>query len=620
MAKAKTPRARRDPDAEFNTPEKAYAEAERLIAEAQRSNAKELRVRLRFLASLPPSIATLTRLTKLSVTGSGVRDLSPLAALTGLTALWITDSPVSDLTPLTTLTRLTYLTLDDTPVSNLTPLAKLTTLTKLRLAGTLISDLTQLATLTGLNMLSLTGAQVRDLSPLAALTGLTTLWLDHTSVSELRPLAGLTSLTTLSFDETRVNDLTIVAKMTALSDAAAKETDDTLLDYYGLRFTDTAITLRAPFGALARLKNPARTVETINYVRRQQGLADYWPDGYQRPEGFEDILRGGTEPGEDERLPDAKSVPEQTSLGLHYGGPNDQPIQLVPEPPRGPLRDTPDQQALFSEIERRAGQLHGVCADSNSLGDLKDELTRLRAAMGSSISDLQPGLSAFWFALDRIREIDLEETTERAKKDRFTQEMPSGAYSLVRLLAKRLNEFVVGEPQLSARDWSTLGPDARLATPQSIESTHKYIAALMDRSNALSAGFTESARSSLIDARKHQESRSTPRAEEYEVRSAANSATELTRRATTELAENDARQKQVPSAPPAKKAGNGLSKGIATQAANWVGGTIVAGMFVKAVVEYQVLLLDLADALGPTFGPALRAAIEKIIEFAPRFY
>lgn len=76
----------------FDTPEKAFAEAERLIAEAQGRGATELTVQLRYLASIPASIAGLTALQRLSLDNTQVADLAPLAGLTALQDLWLSGS------------------------------------------------------------------------------------------------------------------------------------------------------------------------------------------------------------------------------------------------------------------------------------------------------------------------------------------------------------------------------------------------------------------------------------------------------------------------------------------------------------------------------------------------
>lgn len=153
----------RDRDEEFDTAEKAYAEAERRIAAAQASHATELDVELRYL-SLIPRVADRPHC-----------PADPLAR------------PYASGRP--------------------RPMAGLTALQHLALDGTRVADLAPLAGLTALQSLSLDRTPVADLAPLAGLTALQTLSLDRTRVADLAPLAGLTALENLSLDHTRVVDL-----------------------------------------------------------------------------------------------------------------------------------------------------------------------------------------------------------------------------------------------------------------------------------------------------------------------------------------------------------------------------------------------------------------------------
>ena len=152
----------------------------------------------------------------LSLRGTRVSDLVPLANLTSLKWLYLSDARVSDLSPLANLTSLKWLDLDDTQISDLVPLANLTSLERLELRGTQVSDLVPLANLTALERLELSGTQVSDLVPLANLTSLEWLDLSGTQVSDLVPLANLTSLERLELRGTQVSDLVPLANLTAL--------------------------------------------------------------------------------------------------------------------------------------------------------------------------------------------------------------------------------------------------------------------------------------------------------------------------------------------------------------------------------------------------------------------
>ncbi|MGE3917943.1 MAG: leucine-rich repeat domain-containing protein, partial [Hyphomicrobiaceae bacterium] len=135
---AKAPGDTPDP---FDTPEKAYAEAERRIAEAQTSHAVQLDVQLRWLERLPPSIAGLASLRTLTFDRTRVADLAPLAGLASLQHLTLANTRVADLAPLAGLASLRTLTLARTRVADLAPRAGFASLQHLRLTGTRVADL-----------------------------------------------------------------------------------------------------------------------------------------------------------------------------------------------------------------------------------------------------------------------------------------------------------------------------------------------------------------------------------------------------------------------------------------------------------------------------------------------
>ena len=167
---------------------------------------------------LPRSISTLTALESLDLTGTPVRDLTPLRGLTALENLNLNGTQVSHLTPLRGLTALRFLNLGGTKVGDLTPLRGLEALETLVLSGTQVSNLTPLSGLTALESLYLTGTPVSDLTPLRGLEALETLDLTGTPVIDLTPLSGLPALTNLGLTGTQVSDLTPLAGLTALEE------------------------------------------------------------------------------------------------------------------------------------------------------------------------------------------------------------------------------------------------------------------------------------------------------------------------------------------------------------------------------------------------------------------
>jgi Leucine-rich repeat (LRR) protein len=120
----------------------------------------------------------------LDLSGTGVRDLGPLAALTGLQGLYLNSTAVTDLGPLAALTALRSLDLDGTGVKDLGPLAALTELQELDLDNTRVTNLGPLAALRGLIILYLANTGVTDLGPLEGLTALKGIYLRGTGVTD----------------------------------------------------------------------------------------------------------------------------------------------------------------------------------------------------------------------------------------------------------------------------------------------------------------------------------------------------------------------------------------------------------------------------------------------------
>ena len=148
----------------------------------------------------------MLELRSLSLLGTTISDLTPLANLTGLQHLDLDRTSIKDLTPLSNLTALESLDLNWTSVSDVTPLANLTGLRRLFLEGTPVSDISPLSNLTALESLSLGWRPASDVTPLANLTGLQHLDLSITSVSDLSPLSNLTGLQSLDLTGTEISE------------------------------------------------------------------------------------------------------------------------------------------------------------------------------------------------------------------------------------------------------------------------------------------------------------------------------------------------------------------------------------------------------------------------------
>ncbi len=189
-------------------------------------------------------------------------------------------------------------------------IVELTALQSLDLYDTQVSDLAPLAGLTALQILDLSSTQVSDLAPLAGLTTLQFLGLINTQVSYLAPLAGLTTLQRLDLSSTQVSDLAPLAGLTALQDGIVANSRNALRGSYGLTYAGTPVAGRSPFDQLSRLDQPALTVETINQVRRQQGLPAHIPEGYEGPGDLPEVLEQVPRDNWPQRLAELKQLPD----------------------------------------------------------------------------------------------------------------------------------------------------------------------------------------------------------------------------------------------------------------------------------------------------------------------
>lgn len=285
------------------TPEQAFAEAQRRIAEAKASGAEVFGFNLKTLTTIPPEISQLQTVRRLNLADLPITDLRPLGNLHRLEVLVLGsdkitgmfgDTPpskLSDITPLAKLQGLKRLYLGYTNVSDVAPLHRLSSLQTLILHNTPVSDISPLSRLSNLEVLDLSGTGVANLEPLSRLKALTDLNLNDTQVSELIPLQDLTQLVKLHIERTRVTDLRPLAKFTAMIEQWNSDEEGVPVVEYdydeddyakrGLHYEATPIAARQPYGWFVAMKDGRRTIETINWLRSEERqLPTYWPEGY----------------------------------------------------------------------------------------------------------------------------------------------------------------------------------------------------------------------------------------------------------------------------------------------------------------------------------------------------
>ncbi|MXX14469.1 MAG: hypothetical protein F4Z86_13655 [Gemmatimonadetes bacterium] len=161
-------------------------------------------------------LSSLTNLTSLELSFTGLTDISALGHLTSLTTLWLRHNLISDISPLANLTNLEELHLRDNLISDISPLANLTNLEALDLVSNNISDVSALAGLTNLIGLDLSSNNISDVSALAGLTNLIVLVLGENAISDVSTLAGLTRLERLDLSSNNISDVSALAGLTNL--------------------------------------------------------------------------------------------------------------------------------------------------------------------------------------------------------------------------------------------------------------------------------------------------------------------------------------------------------------------------------------------------------------------
>lgn len=128
-------------------------------------------------------------------------------------------------------------------------------------------------------------ATLRKLPPeIASLRDVRRISLRNSPVKNVAPISGMRELGSLDLRGTDVDDLSPLAELTSLSDGAMSSRPT--LEFHGLDYRSTPVANKAPYDYLVTLDQPARTIETLNYIRRARGLHSYYPTGYKPPEDF----------------------------------------------------------------------------------------------------------------------------------------------------------------------------------------------------------------------------------------------------------------------------------------------------------------------------------------------
>jgi internalin A len=202
------------------TPEEAYQEARRRIAEVREKNLEALDLGDLGLATLPPEIGNLPSLRILALGKDRLNQEDGQWKWE-----WVYERPdpiLSDMSVLSKLTNLTQLDLGQcTSLRDVSSLSKLTNLTQLDLSFChSLSDVRDLSGLTNLTRLGLVFCWgLRNVRGLSKLTNLILLNLrECTNLEDVRDLSGLTSLTQLDLSSCdNLRDVSVLSQLTNLT-------------------------------------------------------------------------------------------------------------------------------------------------------------------------------------------------------------------------------------------------------------------------------------------------------------------------------------------------------------------------------------------------------------------
>jgi Leucine-rich repeat (LRR) protein len=402
-----------------------------------------------------------------------ISDLRPLSAFPGLHTLWINSTPIKSVAPLCGNLSLVNLSMAGTLVSDITPLAKLKSLQTLSLQDTRVHDITPLSELKALEGLSLANTHVSDISPLSGLPALQRLRLDDTPISDLSPIERSRSLISLWIRNTKIRDLKAVARMTRMQDAVTMSKSP-MLTPPGLYFAGSVASQIVPFDKLAQLPQPACTVETINEVRRQNGVSEYLPEDYAEApvpastSNFNDDVESGEQLGQ---------KPASHTFNFRDGRIEAQPQIFLP-------RHVNVADDIRVEVSHKAKEVAARLVNCNAPKRLISTVERLGASLGLSLQDLRAGILQMRF---RSLEADLVAyDTEDGRK-----ELPDDAFAMLRDLGSSVEDLMGCFPQLADIEAERLAQRLKeVDVPQLVDALSK-IRSVAEESEAVAPSAIE---------------------------------------------------------------------------------------------------------------------------------
>lgn len=173
---------------------------------------------LEHLAMVPPSISSLTEVTRLHLRGTQVADITPLAGMVEMQTLLLDSTQVADITPLVRMVGMQRLDLQYTQVADVTPLEGMVAMKELRLQYTQVADISPLSGMVWTQALYLSKTKVKDITPLSRMVWMKLLTLSGTQVVDITPLAGMVRMKGLHLHGTQVANITPLSVMIGMKE------------------------------------------------------------------------------------------------------------------------------------------------------------------------------------------------------------------------------------------------------------------------------------------------------------------------------------------------------------------------------------------------------------------
>lgn len=223
----------------------------------------------------------LPYLKKLSFSGQFLDSLSCLAGLDALESLDLTGCrfPSEDLSILASLPRLSQLTLADCGLSTISDLGDAQYLTYLDVSNNTIRNLDVLTPMTMLQEINLNHNAVTDLTPLGSLGSLETLRVSYNALTNLEPIGGCLRLTCVEADHNQINTLRGLHTLPNLQELSVEH--NVLTNINRLEDSTELVTLSFAGNQVVDL-SPLRKltkIQVLDFSSNKVELLPEWVDG-----------------------------------------------------------------------------------------------------------------------------------------------------------------------------------------------------------------------------------------------------------------------------------------------------------------------------------------------------